>query len=112
MKAIVCGGRNYWRHDHAFEALDQINPHEIVCGGASGADAMAVQWARQRDRVLHLYPAKWKTLGRKAGPIRNQEMLDNEMPNLVIAFPGGRGTADMVSRAEKAGVEVRRIDDA
>jgi hypothetical protein len=35
-------------------------------------------------------------------------MIDGGKPDLVITFPGGRGTADMVRRAEKAGIEVTR----
>jgi len=50
--------------------------------------------------------ANWAELGRKAGPIRNQQMLDEGKPNLVVAFPGGRGTADIVRRARAAGIEV------
>jgi hypothetical protein len=53
--------------------------------------------------------ADW-SIGRKAGPIRNQRMLDEHKPDLVVAFPGGRGTADMVRRARKSGVEVTEID--
>jgi hypothetical protein len=52
--------------------------------------------------------ADW-SIGRKAGPIRNQRMLDEHAPDLVVAFPGGRGTADMVRRARKSGVEVAKI---
>jgi hypothetical protein len=36
-------------------------------------------------------------------------MLDEGKPDLVIAFPGGRGTADMVKKARRAGVEVVEI---
>jgi hypothetical protein len=50
--------------------------------------------------------ADWNTHGRAAGPIRNQRMLDEVKPELVVAFPGGRGTADMVRRAREAGVNV------
>jgi len=55
--------------------------------------------------------ANWAGLGRKAGPIRNQEMLDQGRPNMVVAFPGGRGTADMVRRARGAGVEVIEVGE-
>ena len=47
--------------------------------------------------------------GYRAGPIRNQEMLDKGKPDLVIAFPGGKGTADMVGRALRTGVFVYRV---
>jgi hypothetical protein len=42
----------------------------------------------------------------KAGPIRKQQMLDEGKPDLVVAFPGGRGTAHMVRIARAAGIEV------
>ena len=53
-------------------------------------------------------------IGKRAGPLRNQRMLDEGKPDLVVAFPGGGGTKDMVRRAVKAGVsvhEVNRTDD-
>jgi hypothetical protein len=71
---------------------------------------LAGECAKQAGLSIEVYPADWKKHGRSAGPIRNQHMLDVGKPNLVIAFPGGRGTADMMKRAEKAGIEVRRIE--
>ncbi len=56
-----------------------------------------------------VYEADWHEHGRAAGPIRNARMIAEGRPDLVIAFPGGRGTADMVSRARKAGIEVREV---
>lgn len=53
--------------------------------------------------------ADWDGLGRKAGPIRNQRMLDEGKPDLVVAFPGDKGTADMVRRARTASLEVLEI---
>ena len=57
------------------------------------------------------YPAPWKRFGPSAGGIRNQQMLDEGKPDLVVAFPGGKGTADMVRRAENAGVKVIKVGD-
>jgi hypothetical protein len=45
------------------------------------------------------FPANWKVYGRAAGPIRNMKMLLEGKPDLVVAFPGGIGTADMVKKA-------------
>ena len=55
------------------------------------------------------YPANWKKHGRAAGPIRNKQMLEEAKPDLVIAFPGGAGTANMVKQAREAGVKVEII---
>lgn len=57
--------------------------------------------------------ADWKKHKKAAGPIRNQLMLDSEIEHieecLLVAFPGGKGTADMVRRAMRFGIEVEDI---
>lgn len=73
-----------------------------------GADALAHHCAAEKGFEVHMYRADWKLLGRKAGPMRNQAMLDHGKPDLVLAFPGSRGTADMVRRATAAGVPVKQ----
>jgi hypothetical protein len=78
----------------------------VIAGGARGADTIAAEWAEHRGIPAEVYMADWERLGRKAGPIRNQRMLDDGGPNLVVAFPGGTGTAGMTGIAHKAGVEV------
>lgn len=80
----------------------------IIHGGASGADTMAHRWAGMIAKPVDVYPASWCKHGRAAGPIRNQQMIDDGKPDLVIAFPGGKGTADMVRKAEAAGIPVQR----
>lgn len=76
---------------------------------ARGVDSFAAEWAIKFGFKLYKFPAEWDKYGRKAGPIRNQQMLDEGKPDAVIAFPGGTGTADMVRRSEKAGIKVYRI---
>jgi hypothetical protein len=79
---------------------------------ARGADSLAVRYAEQYKCPVEKFPALWDVHGRAAGPIRNQLMLDEGKPDLVLAFPGGRGTAHMIDIAEKAGVEVHRIEQS
>jgi hypothetical protein len=110
-RVLVCGGRDYSDRDAVFGALDLVrdacSPLTVIQGGATGADALAREWcARQPNIHMINEPADWRTHGRAAGPIRNQRMLDEHKPNVVIAFAGGRGTADMVRRAKAAGVPV------
>jgi hypothetical protein len=96
-----------------WDALDAIAAElggiTLVTGGASGADALAERWANNRGHHNRIYPAEWRVHGVAAGPIRNERMLQETSPVLVVAFPGGRGTADMVARARAAGVEVREV---
>lgn len=112
MKVIVCGGRNFANWKHGFDALDKIHDHTTITrlanGGAAGADAMASGWALARGVEVKTYHADWETHGRAAGPIRNQQMLDAEDPQVVIAFTGGKGTEDMIAKAKRKGVGVIR----
>lgn len=107
---LVCGGRNYRDYTRLAKELDALAPTKIIHGGATGADYLAAQYVTARGIACEVYPADWTQYGRSAGPIRNQRMLDLGRPNLVLAFPGGRGTADMVRRAFGAGIPVITVE--
>ena len=113
LRILVCGGREYadWRTmSNTLWLLHYDNRIALVIqGGAQGADAMARWWCNQNGVPCETYRASWQTHGKAAGPIRNQRMLDCGRPDLVIAFPGGRGTADMVRRARTAAVPVLEV---
>ncbi len=78
----------------------------IAQGGARGADRIAGEWAQARSVPCKVYRAGWAAHGNAAGPIRNQRMLAESGAGMVLAFPGGAGTADMMRRAECAGLTV------
>ena len=84
-------------------------PCVLIHGAARGADEGAARWAKSEGIASRAYPANWRKHGKAAGPIRNQQMLDDGRPDFVVAFPGGRGTADMVRRAHAAGVPVYEV---
>ena len=117
MKVLVCGGRNFADSDLVLETLDKIQAETpidtVIHGGARGADSEAEYWAGLRQVDSHIYRPKWSAEGLRAGPLRNARMLDDGKPDLVVAFPGGRGTsdgtADMVRRARAAGIEVIEV---
>jgi hypothetical protein len=112
---LVCGGRDFVASCVLWGELDTIlrkvplDTMLVVQGGARGADQIAREWCKDRGVPCANYPADWERHGKAAGLLRNQRMLDKERPNLVLAFPGGRGTADMIRRAKKARIEVREI---
>jgi YspA, cpYpsA-related SLOG family len=116
-RILVCGGRGYddWlTFCNAMKLYVGIfrgpNPSiTIIQGGASGADFLGKVYAKYVGFTHLEFPADWKQFGKSAGHIRNQQMLDEGKPDLVIAFPGGVGTKDMVARARKAGVEVFEV---
>lgn len=123
MKVLVCGGRNYdkadvwnWLEQNLYDRMYDITGVHIrpaimtiVHGGAQGADEGADDWARSEGYKVQVFKADWKKHGKAAGPIRNQQMIDVGQPDIVIAFPGGKGTADMVSRTSAPGVPVIEV---
>jgi hypothetical protein len=106
MKILVCGGRDYFDAERIDRVLDTLGPSLVIHGDARGADALAANWAVKRGVPHKPYPADWHYHGKSAGPIRNRLMLKEGKPQLVVAFPGGAGTADMVGAAMQAGVPV------
>ncbi len=116
MRVLVCGGRDFGKKESEklgmLSELAGLNIEhrftEIIEGGAPGADAGARIFGDIAGIPVKTYRASWLRHGKAAGPIRNQQMIDEGKPDMVVAFPGGRGTADMVSRAEKAGIKVVR----
>lgn len=111
MRVLVCGGREFDDWDKLSWALEPFcSEHTtIIQGGAKGADFLARVWSKFHKVPCVEYPADWKTYGKAAGSIRNQQMLEEGKPDLVIAFVGGSGTADMVARAEKVGLKVIKV---
>jgi predicted Rossmann-fold nucleotide-binding protein len=125
MRIIVCGGRRYSDRAAVFRILDRLHAKKgidfLIQGSADGADYLAWQWADERDVPCGSYAADWdeidhpdaiiryrkgKPYNAAAGAIRNQRMIDKGKPDGVVAFPGGPGTADMIRRAQAAGIRV------
>lgn len=80
-------------------------------GGANGADLVADSWAVTNWLPVQEVKAQWDKYGKSAGYRRNARMLEPPAPDLVVAFPGGRGTANMVMLAKRAGIPVREITE-
>lgn len=108
MIAIVCGGRDYTDYEHVCRQLDALGITFVIHGGARGADALAQRWALDRGIPFACVPAHWDRYSKAAGAKRNGWMLRLK-PEMVVAFPGGRGTANMVEQAVAAGIDVRQV---
>ena len=108
MKILVCGGREFSDNEFVFKMLDPYKPviTQLIEGGARGADALAATWAKTNKIDVRTFPADWDKHGKRAGPLRNIQMLEEGKPDLVVAFPGGKGTTHMVNEARKANVPV------
>jgi hypothetical protein len=110
----VCGGRDFNDHRYLYEVLDRLTAQAeaagltpfFINGGASGADGLSILYATARGYEYEVFHADWEKFGKAAGPMRNMEMLQKGKPDVVVAFEGGRGTANMVKLAKEAGVKV------
>lgn len=116
-RIAVTGGRDFADWNLIAKTMHALPDGVLVHGAAPGADDLAAKWwTRMMGRTDEPHPADWDrqcdgncthrpTSGRcpAAGPIRNQEMVDSGL-DLLVVFPGGRGTADMTRRADLAGV--------
>lgn len=126
MRLLVCGGRTYGvatatkpAHQAIAErvavraTLDAIHAQDgiavLIHGAAPGADRLGASWAASRGIPVDSYPAEWQRLGRAAGPARNGRMLAHGKPDLVVAFKGHAGTANMIEQARAAGVAVWEV---
>jgi hypothetical protein len=113
---LVCGGRDYADRALLFRKLDLVACRVVITvvrHGAchlGGADQLADQWAAERGLERDPMPADFATHGRAGGPIRNAAMLAKTPgPVVCVAFRGGDGTRDMVSKREAARVPVWRV---
>ena len=111
MRVLVCGDRNWTELDPILQHLAQYADDTIVIEGeARGADRLAAKSAKLLDFEVWPYPAQWEQYGRAAGLIRNQQMLDDGKPDVVVYFhhnlAESKGTGDMVRRAKRAGIPV------
>ena len=113
------GGRDLaWPHQRiAAELLARSSGrlvHLLLHGGARGADVAIGHAAQQLGWSALVMPAQWERHGRAAGPIRNRELLEQAIAKavahtspgslasvLVVAFPGGPGTASLVREARR-----------
>lgn len=117
---IAAGGDRdlAWSHQRvAVELLARSGGrlvHLVLHGGARGADAAIARAAHQLGWCSLVMPAEWGRHGRAAGPIRNRELLEQAIARavahtspgsiasvLVVAFPGGAGTASLVQQARR-----------
>jgi hypothetical protein len=137
MKVLVCGGRDFGERyplpdnrnasaaaiEHALrqsmadvklldETLTTLHTKKrftkLIHGAAPGADTCAHRWAGSNGVPVEMFFALWAEHGHAAGPIRNQQMIEQK-PDLVVAFQGGKGTTNMVKIAKLAGVRVIEV---
>lgn len=139
LRVLVCGGRHFGRvyagidgskqglveYQFILDTLNRLSldwpkrPEDeygnwlpdvvVISGKAPGVDTVAIDWAVVNWCQFEEYPANWKKYGKRAGYLRNRQMLIEGKPDLVVAFPGGPGTEMMKKLAREHGLEVKEI---
>jgi hypothetical protein len=120
MKVVVCGSRNGPKStfivmpEEVYREMDRLHAElritDLMQGGnPCGVDGFARRWATTKPEIRRwVCKAEWIKFGPAAGPIRNRRMVEWHR-DIVIGFPGDRGTADMIAQAEAAGIPLRRV---
>lgn len=110
MIVVVTGGRDFDDWVRVCRSLDYVHGWNaitlLINGAATGADRLSAWWSYYRGIPRYDCPAEWKISGKAAGPIRNRFMLECYRPQLLVAFPGGKGTRSMRSQATEFGVPI------
>ena len=117
MRLLVTGSRDWTDYLSVVQELTRL--HEIlgidvvIEGECRGADRLAARAAKKLGFDVLPFPAEWDKYGNGAGPIRNQQMLDEGKPDFVLVFHNNlgksKGTKDMVARARKIGLPVLQV---
>ena len=111
MKVGIIGSRGFNNYELVDEVMNEhIDKVEvIVSGGAKGADTIGELWAKQNNKNLLIFKPEWGKFGKRAGFIRNQDIVKNS--DLVLAFWDGqsKGTKNSIDLCEKFGIPVKVI---
>lgn len=113
----VFGGRHFDDYDAAYGTLYDVADRGdvLITGAAPGADLLAEDIWRDMQRPYVGIPAEWQYQAKGAGPIRNRVIANGTWtpdlwtPDLAIAFPGGRGTADARHTCDERSIEVTDV---
>lgn len=110
----IVGSRDFQDYDRLCEVISEwCSEHGsidgIVSGGCKGADTLAERYAADNKIPMEIHPPDWIRHGSRAGPVRNQKIVDSATH--MIAFPSrnGRGTQDSIRKAEKKGIAIQII---
>lgn len=103
------GGRTYNNEKTVKRVLDFLQVDVVLVGDASGLDALVRKHAENNNLIRTVYKANWETHGKSAGPIRNAIMVGES--DILVAFPGGKGTENCVKQAKEHGKIVLRVEE-
>jgi predicted polyphosphate/ATP-dependent NAD kinase len=109
-RVLVCGGKDYTDRVRIYDALNRLHAEHhfsmLIISDTPGAETLAEEWARDGGIPIQIYKTDRERWGSNATAIRDERMLKENPLDLVIAFPGGEGTARTVRLARAGAVRV------
>jgi len=112
-KVAIIGSRTFNDYNLLKKIMNEIDESEtidiIISGGAKGADSLGEQYADEVGIEKLIFPALWEKYGRKAGPLRNTDIINNS--DIVVCFWDGKstGTLDSINKAKASKKDVHII---
>ena len=106
-KVAVIGSRGFNQYDVLCKILDDnLNISEIISGGAMGADSLGERYAIERGIPVTIFRPDWDKYGKRAGFIRNTDIVT--AADIIVAFWDGisKGTANSIATAGRLGKPV------
>ena len=110
MKVGIVGSRGFTDYKKVCDELVQIeNIDVIVSGGARGADSLGDKWAKDNNIETLIFKPDWKKYGKRAGYIRNEDIIKNS--DYVIAFWDGmsKGTKSSIDLCQRFGIKLKIV---
>jgi hypothetical protein len=109
MRLAIVGGRDFQDYTRLTIVCNRLVFDTVVSGGAKGADSLAEKYAWEYKKKLCVFLPDWDKYGRRAGFVRNEEIVLNA--DGVLAFWNGtsRGTQNTISLAQKYGKPLKVI---
>jgi len=108
MRTIIAGSRTITSYKMLLVAIRKCGwvPTIILCGDARGADKLGEEWAKRNNVPVEHYPADWDGLGKKAGYVRNSEMVQNADALIALWDGNSKGTEHTIHLAKEKGLKV------
>jgi hypothetical protein len=112
MKLAIVGSRNFTDYKRLSRIVDKVKGQItlIVSGGARGADTLGERYAKERAIPYLIFPANWDKYGKKAGVLRNQDIVDNADVMIAFLVPESKGTRDSIKKARVKGIPTHIVN--
>ena len=109
---LIAGSRTFNNYFIVYRYLQKYLPaNAIICnGGANGADQLAAVYAERNGHVYEAYPARWEQFGKKAGYVRNLQLV-KQVDHAIFFWDGkSPSTGELIEMLKKRGIDPIIID--